>query len=489
MKKKFGFAYIHIFLIVSLFPAMVLVSVSTAYAATYYVTQNGNDSNPGTINNPWRTIAKANRTLGAGDSVYIRQGTYNERIAPTNSGRNGESIVYQNYQDEKVTITGSWGKGAELVGCDYIAIVGLTFDGQNNVPVGIFINSHGDNITIKDCVVRNYRDADNTWGHGIWTGLGGVSYLLIEDCEIYHNGTTNPYIENGNNISIFGGADHITIRGCDIYESNTEDGIHLVPTTGRATDILIENCRFWGNKEDGIDIKQVERVTVRNCEFWNHRSTPTGGGTGIQIHQGANNVIVDNCISHDNEKNGVRIEYNCSWLTCPATQNITVQRSIFYGNAEGITVVGGQWNAAKPGMLKNIHLNNNVLYNNDSGIFLFAHPGGEITSLASRNNVFMNNNEYDYEIHSKDRIDYQSDYNNYVDSVTSETHSLSLDPIFRDPENHDFHLTRISPLIDKGIDIGLLFKGSSPDIGAYEYDANSPLQPPSNLRILHPLPD
>jgi len=35
-----------------------------------------NDANTGAIDRPWKTITKANNTLVAGDTVYIKAGTY-----------------------------------------------------------------------------------------------------------------------------------------------------------------------------------------------------------------------------------------------------------------------------------------------------------------------------------------------------------------------------------------------------------------------------
>ena len=52
---------------------------SAVWSAEYYIDQNNpsaSDQNPGTISQPWRTITKANQTLVAGDTVYIRAGTY-----------------------------------------------------------------------------------------------------------------------------------------------------------------------------------------------------------------------------------------------------------------------------------------------------------------------------------------------------------------------------------------------------------------------------
>src|SRR5690349_15634778 len=42
-----------------------------ALAGSYYVSTSGSDSNAGTQAAPWRTIAKANATLNAGDVVFI----------------------------------------------------------------------------------------------------------------------------------------------------------------------------------------------------------------------------------------------------------------------------------------------------------------------------------------------------------------------------------------------------------------------------------
>ena len=72
-----------------------------ANGTTYYVAKDGNDSNPGTLAEPWLTIGKANQELQPGDTVYIREGVYQESIAPINSGTSGKYITYQNYPDEK----------------------------------------------------------------------------------------------------------------------------------------------------------------------------------------------------------------------------------------------------------------------------------------------------------------------------------------------------------------------------------------------------
>jgi hypothetical protein len=76
-----------------------------AQAATYYVdATNGNDARTAAqaqnIATAWRTIQKAADTLKAGDTAFIRAGTYRETVTPQ-SGQ-----IFQAYPNEKPLITG-----------------------------------------------------------------------------------------------------------------------------------------------------------------------------------------------------------------------------------------------------------------------------------------------------------------------------------------------------------------------------------------------
>jgi len=99
-----------------------------AVGNTFFVAPNGNDSNPGTLSKSWRTIAKANSTLQAGDTVIIRGGTYNEVIEPSRSGSSGNPITYTSYQNEEVIIRGNTNQTylAKITG-SYTVVDGLTF--------------------------------------------------------------------------------------------------------------------------------------------------------------------------------------------------------------------------------------------------------------------------------------------------------------------------------------------------------------------------
>jgi hypothetical protein len=93
-------------LVISLL-ALFGFAVSSAHAATYYVSTTGNDANAGTLALPFRTIQKAAGLMRAGDTCLIRAGTYRETVTPVNSGASGAPITFDAYPNERVIISGA----------------------------------------------------------------------------------------------------------------------------------------------------------------------------------------------------------------------------------------------------------------------------------------------------------------------------------------------------------------------------------------------
>src|SRR3954466_242394 len=69
----------------SLVVVAMLALAGTAHATDYYVATTGSDSNAGTMAAPWATLQKGVNTAVAGDTVYIRGGTY-KVTTPATSG-------------------------------------------------------------------------------------------------------------------------------------------------------------------------------------------------------------------------------------------------------------------------------------------------------------------------------------------------------------------------------------------------------------------
>ena len=84
---------------------LVLLCWTSLSAKNYYVAKDGLDTNNGSKDAPFLTIAKISSVLRAGDTCFIMEGTYRETLQPKNSGTSSAPIVYTRYQDDEVIIS------------------------------------------------------------------------------------------------------------------------------------------------------------------------------------------------------------------------------------------------------------------------------------------------------------------------------------------------------------------------------------------------
>ncbi|MBT9190555.1 right-handed parallel beta-helix repeat-containing protein [Zobellia russellii] len=78
------------------------------YAVEYHVSVKGNDSNIGSLKQPFQTISAAAKIAMPGDTITVHKGTYREWINPLRGGSSDDNrIVYRAAQGEKVEIKGS----------------------------------------------------------------------------------------------------------------------------------------------------------------------------------------------------------------------------------------------------------------------------------------------------------------------------------------------------------------------------------------------
>ena len=76
-----------------------------SFASNYYVSNQGSDENPGTINSPFKTIQKAADVVAEGDIINLLEGSYHEEVTLNNtSGSQGEPIIFQPFNNDRVII-------------------------------------------------------------------------------------------------------------------------------------------------------------------------------------------------------------------------------------------------------------------------------------------------------------------------------------------------------------------------------------------------
>ena len=83
----------------------ILILVPAVQAADYYVSVDGDNTNPGTLSEPFRTIQMGADMVAPGDNIYVLGGTYEENVIFENGGTSYDQMVsLMPYNDDEVII-------------------------------------------------------------------------------------------------------------------------------------------------------------------------------------------------------------------------------------------------------------------------------------------------------------------------------------------------------------------------------------------------
>jgi hypothetical protein len=241
---------------------MIFMFITTIASATnYYVSTTGNDTNSGSISLPYKTINYGITKLKAGDILYIRGGTYHERVTVNKSGTN----------TNRITISGLQGE---------IAVI----DGKYDLPGGnvynFLVSIPGSFVTLRDITIKN--------SSGGLLFLGGVYNYGI---NIIGNGSHESGMIAIGNYDLF--------DGCSMTDNGNGFGINGQTTWGSAFGIRGNN------------------ITVQNCISYNNK------GEGFNAYSGSKGAIIQDNIAYDNDalqfyfdsSSGAIIQRNLAYCT------------------------------------------------------------------------------------------------------------------------------------------------------------------------------
>jgi parallel beta-helix repeat protein len=236
-KRIIGMDYLKAIRYLVYFGMVLCFTHSPGSASTYYVSTTGNNENPGTFNDPWRTIQKAADTMNAGDLCIIYPGDYDERVSITTSGSPGNLITYVATGDTVKTRT-------FYITADYIRVQGITF--QADACSGTW--GYGIKLTGDHCFIE-----DN---YSYYCPKGGIrltssaEFNIIKNNDCYRNGLTGIEVDGSNNVceynEIWGSIVEHTPTGC-INEDC--DGIRFFGTGHVFRGNHIHDIKYSGDNE------------------------------------------------------------------------------------------------------------------------------------------------------------------------------------------------------------------------------------------------
>jgi pectate disaccharide-lyase len=400
--------------------------------AAIYVSPSGNDTNTGTIDAPLYSLSKAATLISAGDTIFMRGGTYNYSTTITLSKSGTDSlhrICLWAYPGEHpfldFTLMGQGdGNRGFFLGGSYWHIKGLEVyrAGDNGIKI------EGNHNIIEFC------SFNHCWDSGLQIGLAknsvsnkgdSAAYNLVVNCDSYFNFDQ----QNG---------------------GKNADGFACKLCAGPGN--VFRGCRSWDNADDGWDLYQDEyMVLIENCWTWHNGDAKvygysgswSGNGNGFKL--GGNSTygaphIARNCVAFDNafvSGGGKAFDQNDN------NKHITLYNCTSWGNA------------------KNIALSNDISEGHVvTNCVVFAPAtGGKNYSITS--NSIVTNCSWTISGITADASDFVS-----LDSTLAKAPREADGSL---PNNGFAKLVAGSDLIDKGVNVGLPFSGAAPDLGAYEF--------------------
>ena len=425
---------------------LALLAPLPAFAATtYYVAPSptGSDTAAGTETAPWASIAQAQSKAAAGDTIYIRGGTYSI-TAGTNTCSSQTATV------NAIALTTS-GTAGNLI--KYWAYAGETpiFD-FSNLQADCRVKGFdvtGNYIHMKGITVTGVKQRNNL-NHESWGVWISGSNNIFEQLDIYHIDGAGLFMQNGSNNLVLNCDSHenfdpLTSNGAG--ESGDGFGAHV---SANNPGNVFRGCRSWFNSDDGYDlINAFSVVTIENCWAWH---------AGYRYDTGASS----------GNGNGFKCGgYGTDTSTFPANPPVHVIRNnLSVGNK-----AAGFYANHHPGT---ITFYNNTSYNNNPDFKMLGMntAGADITVGTYRNNLAVGgtltanatnpddaDNSWTLSV-TANNADFQSTSETGLDGPRQADGSL--------PDIANFHLVAGSDLIDKGIDVGLPFNGKAPDLGCFE---------------------
>jgi hypothetical protein len=456
------------------------LGLANLQAKNYYIAPTGNDTTgTGTLALPYRTIMKAQNYVVAGDTVFLRGGTYymqnsNMSYSSTtgpyaivnNLSKSGTSttkrICYWAYPGEKPIIDmTSFKPSGYRNTCFYTTGSYLHIKGLEVIGMQVTISTHTQSEAFRNEGSNNIFELLKMHdGMGIGFYLTKGSNNLVLNCDAYKN--WDYYSETG--------------------KGGNSDGFGFHPNKTGYTGNKISGCRAWFNSDDGYDcINAYEGIVFENCwafyNGYNSSFVSEGDGNGFKAGGYGQAPVVSSlpspipahtvrfCLAYRNKANGFYANHHVvtggNWYNNTAYRNGTNYNMLSQQITKS-TKTNNDTTLDCPGI-------NHILRNNLS--FRYSSQT-EVTNLGT--SVNTNNSFTSGSGVTVDANDFLS---------TDEALLIADRQVDGSLPNVNFlKLKSGSDLIDKGMNLGFAYYGSAPDLGAFEYQSATAVEDVSMIQ-------
>jgi parallel beta-helix repeat protein len=400
------------------------------FGGTFYVATTGSDGGAGSSAFPWATLQHAVDTVGPGDVIVVRAGTYvGCRIG--NSGLSTAPITLKADAGAQVILNapGPANKHNSIVEVEnfsatvsYWVIDGFEVENSPKYGIDVRVTTH---ITVQNC------KAHNSALTGIFDAFS--DYPVIQHNISYSNGEHGIYHSNS--------GDYPTIRANQIH-NNVSAGVHMN-----------------GDISQGGD-GQISFALVEKNVIWENG---TGGGSGINC-DGVDDSIFRNNLLYSNHASGISL-YAID-AAHGSSRNQVLNNTIVMATGARWAVNIPKSPSGKANPVGNI-VENNILYSPTS-------PRGSILTYAANavksdynvvvNRFSINGGTTDLTL-TQWRVKTGQDTHSFLSTPTA---------LFVDPVNNNYQLKAGSPAADAGATLTQVtddITGKPRPLGGYDIGA------------------
>jgi hypothetical protein len=321
--------------------------------------------------------------------------------------------------------------------------IAIEKDGVKGRPIKLWA-CPGEEVVLD---FSNAGDSSNGFEiEGSYWHLKGLVIQKAGEKGIHCEGSHNVFerlitrINGDGGIKLDDGAANNLVLNCDSYlnydkptHGTNADGFQAKHGLGKSN--AFKGCRAWNNSDDGFDFMEAgNAIRVEDCWAWSNGvniwKDPDfeGNGVGFKLGERDGPHVIIRCLVWKNGRTGFNIEEN--------TSSVTMYHNTAWKNPRN---------------------------------YKFDDP-------APNPHVLRNNISFQGKVAMMEKIDHRNNSWNGGFEVTRDDFISLDDSGMSGPRKPDgglpdcdfLKLATGSDLIDNGVDVGLSFSGSAPDLGAFE---------------------